>query len=33
MEIDYELFKQLGFSTEPCKDYAIDNVRVLLQNK
>lgn len=33
MEIDYELFKQLGFSTEPSKDYAIDNVRVLLQNK
>ena len=33
MEIDYELFKQLGFSTEPSKDYAIDNVRVFLQNK
>ena len=33
MEIDYELFKQLGFNTEPSKDCAIDNVSVLLQNK
>ena len=33
MEIDYELFKHLGFSTEPSKDYAIDDATAFLQNK
>ena len=33
MEIDYELFKQLGFSTELSKDCAIDDAIAFLQNK
>ena len=33
MEMDYELFKQLAFSTEPSKDCAIDDAIAFLQNK